>query len=73
MSRMPSKSFACSVVGETVTIALRRRVSIGASGTLFVQCGEHECQYVDANEPPCPLSLDLFDAEISDRMRTRST
>jgi len=72
MTRMPSKSFACSVVDETVTITLRRRLSLGVSGKLFVQCSERDCQYVDANEPPCPLTLDVFRTEIRDRMETRS-
>jgi hypothetical protein len=71
MSRMPSKSFSCSVVSETVTIALQRRTSLGAKGKLFVRCSERDCQYVDANEPPCPLTVDLFDAEIRERMTPR--
>jgi hypothetical protein len=65
---MPSKSFLCTVVGETVTIALQRRVRLGTTGKLFVRCSERDCQYVDANEPPCPLTLDLFSAEIELRM-----
>ena len=72
MARMPSKSFSCSVVSETVTIVLRRRVSLGGpSGKLFVHCSERDCQYVDANEPPCPLTLDLFRVEIDERMLLR--
>jgi hypothetical protein len=70
---MPSKPFRCSVVGETVTIALHRRFSLGASGKLFVRCSERDCQYVDANEAPCPLTLDLFSAEIEQRMAPRET
>jgi len=71
MPRMPSKSFSCSVVSETVTIVLRRRVLLGASGKLFVQCSERDCQYVDANEPPCPLTLEIFRAEIDERTLSR--
>jgi hypothetical protein len=73
MPRMPSKPFNCTVVTETVTIALQRRMSLGGSqGKLFVRCSEHECQHVDTNEPPCPLTLELFSAEIDDRMARRS-
>ena len=72
MSRTPSKSFRCTVISETVSIALRRRRSLGASGKLFVQCSESDCQYIDANEPPCPLTLELFAAEIQERMAPRS-
>ena len=72
MGRPPPKSFRCDVVSETVSIALRRRISLGgANGKLFVQCSESDCQYVDRNEPPCPLTLELFAAEIQDRMAQR--
>jgi hypothetical protein len=40
---------------------------MGGDGKLFVQCSEVDCQYVDANEPPCPLTLDLFAAEVEER------
>lgn len=72
MSRPPPKSFRCNVVSETVSIVLRRLISLGANGKLFVQCSESDCQYVDRNEPPCPLTLDLFAAEIQERMAQRS-
>ncbi len=68
VSRMPSKSFSCSVVSETVSSTLRRSRSLGERGKLFVQCSEKDCQYVDANEPPCPLTIALFTAEIHERM-----
>jgi hypothetical protein len=65
---MPSKSFFCGVVSETVTITLRRSNSLDGKGKLFVRCSEKDCQYVDANEPPCPLTLALFTTEINARM-----
>lgn len=68
MSRMPSKSFSCFVVTESVTITLRRRSALEGKGKLFVRCSEKDCQYVDANEPPCPLTLSLFTEEINSRM-----
>jgi hypothetical protein len=55
------------VVSETVTISLRRRTPFGGKTELFVRCSEVDCQYVDANEPPCPLTLDLFAAEVAER------
>lgn len=67
MTRPPSKPFRCDIVSETVTIALRRRKLLGGDGKLFVQCSEVDCQYVDANEPPCPLTLELFAAEVQER------
>jgi hypothetical protein len=67
MNRPPSKSFRCHVVSETVTISLRRRTPLSGKGALFVRCSELDCQWVDSNEPPCPLTLDLFAAEIKER------
>ena len=67
MTRPPSKPFRCDVVSETVTISLRRRTPFGGTTQFFVRCSEVDCQYVDANEPPCPLTLDLFAAEIAER------
>jgi hypothetical protein len=69
-SRPPPKPFHCDVVSEDVTIALRRRRSLDGRGDMFVQCSEVDCQYVDTNLPPCPLTLDLFAAEIAERQKT---
>ena len=71
MSRPPPKPFRCEVVSETVTIALRRRASLDGTNQLFVRCSEFDCQYIDANEPPCPLTLDLFADEVRERQRQR--
>ena len=70
--RTPTKSFQCNVVSETVSISLRRRQSLGGNGKLYVRCSELECQYIDTNEPPCPLTLALFEAEIAERMAQRA-
>jgi hypothetical protein len=67
VNRPPLKSFQCEVVSETVTIALRRRLVFGGRGELFVRCSESDCQYVDTNEPPCPLTLSLFADEVRQR------
>ena len=64
MDPMPSKSISCSVVSDTVTITLRRSRSPDGRGRLFVRCSEKDCLYIDANQPPCPLTLRLFGAEI---------
>ena len=72
MARRPSKSFRCPVISETVTITLRQRPLLRGDAKLFVQCSESDCQYVDANEPPCPLTLDLFAAEIEERAARRA-
>jgi hypothetical protein len=71
VNRLPSKPFRCEVVSETVTIALRRRAALGENNQLFVRCSELDCQYIDTNEPPCPLTLDLFADEVKERQRRR--
>ena len=71
MNRPPSKSFRCDVVSETVTISLRRRTPLSGRGQLFVRCSESECQYFDENVPPCPLTLELFAAEVKERETPR--
>lgn len=71
MSRVPRKSFYCPVVSETVSISLTRLKRFSGRDDLFVQCGEVDCQYVEANLPPCPLTLDLFAAEIANREARR--
>ena len=68
MNQIPSKSISCGVVSDTVTGTLRRSNSPAGRGRLFVRCSEKDCLYIDVNEPPCPLTLGLFGAEI----RTRS-
>jgi hypothetical protein len=69
---MPSKSISCSVVSGTVTVTLRRSSSPGGRGRLFVHCSEKDCLYIDANQPPCPLTLRLFGAEIRALSANRS-
>lgn len=68
-SRPPKKPFYCAVISETVSIAARRRRSLDGRGEMFVQCSEVDCQYVDANVPPCPLTLDLVADDLRERAR----
>ena len=66
MAKGRGKDYFCTVVSEDVEITLKRKHSslFESKGKLFVQCNQSECQYVDVNESPCPLSLDLFDEKI---------
>jgi len=59
------------VVSEPVVGTLRRRL-FGQAPTLFVQCSERDCQYFDTNQPPCPLSVDLFAAELRELSTRRA-
>ena len=67
MANPRQKNYFCSVVSEDVGIALKRKPSLSGSNELFVRCNERDCQYVDVNEPPCPLRLDLFAEELEKR------
>lgn len=69
MSVKKQQDFMCEVVGEMVKIHLQTKVTAGwmSKGELFVQCDQSECQYVDVNEPPCPLTITLFEDEIRER------
>ncbi|MBN1907620.1 MAG: hypothetical protein JW927_21255 [Deltaproteobacteria bacterium] len=66
MAKGRGKDYYCSVVAEMVEINLKNKPSLvyKAPRELFVQCNQSDCQYVDTNEPPCPLKLDLFTIEI---------
>jgi hypothetical protein len=63
------KNYFCAVVSEDVEITLKNKPSLSreSKNELFVQCNQVECQYVDRNQSPCPLRLDLFAEEIEKR------
>ena len=55
----------CTVVDEVVQVYLKKRRGRGFGGEsyAFVQCDQADCQYVDENVPPCPLTPALFGEE----------
>lgn len=63
------KDYFCNVVSEDVVITLmnKRSMDFKFKKELFVRCNQSDCQYVDINEYPCPLNLDLFTDEIKRR------
>ena len=69
MGRRRKKDYFCAVVSEDVEIALKNRAPISRESKteLFVKCNQPDCQYVDFNRSPCPLSLDLFAEEVGKR------
>ena len=73
MAKRKGKDYFCTVVSEDVGIVLRnkRSLSLKSKNELFVQCNQLECQYVDHNQSPCPLRLDLFAEEIAKREEKR--
>ena len=73
MAGKRNKYYQCAVVNEEVNIHLTSKRVGGFSGTTepFVQCNQSECQYVDNNDPPCPLRSELFAAEIEAKKKAR--
>jgi hypothetical protein len=73
LAKKSEKDYFCTVVSEDVKIALKNKPSLGfkSNSELFVQCDQCECQYVDINQYPCPLRLDLFAEEIEKREEKR--
>ncbi len=65
MRRTQAREFWCQVVSEAVSIRLKRSVGLSQPSAYFVQCNQADCQYVDANKPPCPLHVGMFSDEIS--------
>jgi hypothetical protein len=58
------REFWCSVVSESVLIRLTRPNGLFRPTGYFVQCNQVDCQYVEANAPPCPLHVGVFSEEI---------
>ena len=73
MSKRKAKEFFCPAVSENVKILLKVKPTLSRTfkDELYVQCDQFECQYVDENTPPCPLTLNLFAKEIEDREERR--
>ena len=69
MAYSREKDYFCTVISEGVKIALKNKpyISRKPKNELFVQCNQLECQYVDLNQSPCPLGLELFTEEIKKR------
>ena len=64
MRRVRGREFWCHVVSEAVLIQLKRPVGLRQLSGYFVQCNQADCQYVEANKPPCPLHVGMFSDEI---------
>src|ERR687892_1102761 len=64
-----AQPFHCGIAGKVVGISLRHGGGLREPDRVYVRCEERDCQYVDQNEPPCPLRVDMF-ADGSDRRIT---
>lgn len=72
MPRARAREFWCPVVSEPVLIRLTRPAGFRPTG-YFVRCNQTECQYVEANAPPCPLHVGMFRDEIEAADVARAT
>lgn len=54
------REFQCPVVNETVRIRLTRKPSFDRPLPYTAQCDQIDCQYVEHNEPPCPINVGMF-------------
>jgi hypothetical protein len=64
MVRRRARDYRCEVVSEDVFIRLTWRFGRTGADRYFVQCDQVDCQYVDENKAPCPLSVAMFLPEI---------
>jgi len=62
-----TRELPCPIAAKSIRAVLRRGGLLGGPATTHVRCSELSCQYVDTNEPPCPLRIDLFEVP-SDRL-----
>jgi hypothetical protein len=60
MMRDRPRPFDCPIAGKTVGTALRHGGGLQEPAKVYVRCDERDCQYVDLNEPPCPLRIEMF-------------
>ena len=44
-----------------MNITLRHGTGVHEPAKLYVRCEERDCQYVDLNQAPCPLRVEMFD------------
>ncbi len=72
MTRKGGREFWCPVVSESVVIRLRRADGFGRERGHVVRCNQTECQYVDENQPPCPLHVGMFAEEMKAMEAARS-
>src|SRR6185436_6409959 len=61
------RDLPCPIAAKSVRAVLRRGGLLGGPATMHMRCSEVACQYVDTNEPPCPLRIELF-AVPADRL-----
>src|SRR5436190_7930460 len=57
----------CSIAGKRVSAQPRSGLNILEGGRPYLRCSERDCQYVDLNQPPCPLYGKLSHGSIEDQ------
>ncbi len=64
MAKRNIQDYYCNVISENVKIYLKNKANIGLKykKDYFVKCNQEDCQYVDENTSPCPLTKEMFGA-----------
>ena len=68
MNSRRTRPFHCAIASKEVTIALRAGGGFREPAIPYVRCDERDCQYVDENQPPCPLDPAMFDDGSAHRL-----
>ena len=55
------RPFFCAIASKDVNISLRAGGGLREPASMYVRCDDRDCQYVDDNRPPCPLTPTMFD------------
>ncbi|MEE8484695.1 MAG: hypothetical protein V3S46_08860 [Nitrospinota bacterium] len=73
MARKKQKDVECGVVTESIKGTLKQKTILyfGKKPEYYVQCDQEDCQHVDENRPPCPLTVDMFEEELKEMEERR--
>jgi hypothetical protein len=66
--RARRQQVGCSIAGKLVDVSSRRGRGFHEPAGHYVRCEERDCQYVDLNQPPCPLRSDMFGGVDQERV-----
>ena len=66
----PGRFVACPISGTTIFASWRRGGKYLEPSHAYIRCSERDCQYVDLNTPPCPLSVEMVQDDSFERIKT---
>jgi CheY-like chemotaxis protein len=66
----PGRFIPCPIAGTTIFASWRRGGKYLEPSRAYIRCSERDCQYVDLNTPPCPLSVEMVQDDSFERIKT---